>query len=67
MLLVLLALAGALAYLGWSAWRTWAGRGKGCGGGCACPGGKGKAAPAGGLVSVEELTERAQRGRKGKA
>ena len=58
MLLVLVFVAGALAYLGWGAWRTWVGRGKGCGGGCACPGEK-KAA-AGGLVSIEQLTERAR-------
>ena len=59
-----LAVAGALAYLGRGAWRTWAGRGAGCGG-CKCggarPGAAGEDASPRPLIPVEELTLRPRR------
>jgi len=52
---VVLIVAGALAYLGRSAWRTWSGRGGGCGKKCSC-GPKPEAGPR--LIPAEELTLR---------
>ena len=60
LVLVVLAVAAALAYLGRGAWRTWKGRPAGCGG-CKCAGGQpaagGGQAPAE-LIPVEQLTAR---------
>jgi hypothetical protein len=64
--LVLLAVAAALAYLGRRAWRTWAGGKAGCAGGCGCASARGDSPagrPDGALVSADQLTLRARRRR----
>ena len=58
--LVILIVAGAIAYLGWSGWRTLRAK-RGCGGGsCACPAPteSTQAAKLNGLISSDELTLR---------
>jgi hypothetical protein len=63
--LVLLCLALAALYVARRTWRTWSGKGAGCGGGCKCDGGKAAApaAQAKPLIPVEDLTWRL-RGRR---
>jgi hypothetical protein len=64
LLAVGLLVAGAVAYLGRSAWRTWAGVKGGCGGGCGCAKGSAPAADSarGTLIPVEQITLRRRDG-----
>jgi hypothetical protein len=65
-LLVFLAVAVALAYLGRCALRTWAGSKAGCAGGCGCASAKEASqagAEGGPLVSADQLTLRVRRRR----
>jgi hypothetical protein len=63
LLIVLVVVSVAGAYVARATWRTWRGAKSGCGGGCACPGGK-AASPAGdargNLISPEQVTLRHQ-------
>ena len=55
LLIVGLAVLAAAAYLGRRAWRTWAGKGSGCGS-CSCHARAAQTAPRATLIPSEQLT-----------